>query len=271
VNETVYGQNKRVEFVARIIEDCQAKRVLDLGCGTGVKLTSLLADRFPETCFVGIDSDVASIAYATEVNRLANVHYYIDGTYYQDDPFDLVIASEVIEHVEDPVAFLISLIGYLAPDGKLILTLPNGFGPFELASFVETVMHLTGIYRALRKFKRILRPKTMQLLTSDTLAISPHINFFAYSQIRSLISACGLQIILYKPRTFLCGFGFDHLISSSELIYWNAQIADVLPPQLVSAWMFLVSPAKEPVVSIPFRRRHLARFRRYLNNKRWNL
>lgn len=268
--ESVYGLSKRLEFVAGIVADFQPKRVLDVGCGTGANLTAPLALRFPETKFVGIDSDPVSIAYASRENSSGNAQYLVETAFGDTGAFDLVIASEVIEHVEDPVAFLNSLRGFLAPDGKLVLTLPNGLGPFELVSFAETGMHLTGIYRILRAFKRMLRPSFVGSVTSDTLAISPHINFFSYGQICSVISGGGFQILAYRPRTFLCGFGFDHLIRSPRTIAWNAEIADRLPPQLASAWMFLLSPCVS-ISGQAYRRSLFARFRRFLNEKRWHL
>ncbi len=270
MTESVYGLSKRLEFVAGIVADFRPKRVLDVGCGTGANLTAPLAQRFPETSFVGIDSDPASIAYANRESPAGNAQYFVEANFGDTETYDLVIASEVIEHVEDPDAFLNSLRGFLAPDGKLVLTLPNGLGPFELVSFAETVMHLTGIYRVLRAFKRILRPRVVGSVTSDTLAISPHINFFSYGQIRSVIAGGGFRILAYRPRTFLCGFGFDHLIRSPRTIAWNAEIADRLPPQLASAWMFLLSPCVSKGGQA-FRRSRFARFRRFLNEKRWNL
>lgn len=268
--ESVYGLSKRLEFVAGIIADYHPKRVLDVGCGTGANLTAPLAQRFPGTHFVGIDSDQASIAYAIRENPAGNAHYFVETAFSDTGNFDLVIASEVIEHVKDPDAFLNSLRGFLAPDGKLVLTLPNGLGPFELVSFAETVMHLTGIYRVLRAFKRMLRPTAVASAISDTLAISPHINFFSYGQIRSVIAGSGFRILAYRPRTFLCGFGFDHLIWSPRIIAWNAEVADRLPPQLASAWMFLLSPCISTEGN-KYRRSLFTRFRRYLNEKRWRL
>jgi hypothetical protein len=45
-----------------------------------------------------------------------------------------------------------------------------------------------------------------------SLVVSPHINFFSYRQICSLMNGNGLKITEYRPRTFLCGLGFDQII-----------------------------------------------------------
>jgi SAM-dependent methyltransferase len=270
VIENTYGMRKRLEFIASIVSDFRPKQVLDVGCGTGANLTGPLALQFPQTSFVGIDSDAASIAFATRENRNPNARYLVEPDFADSGAFDLVIASEVIEHVEDPEAFLNFLRSLLAPGGRLVLTLPNGFGPFELVSFVEAIMHLTGIYRVLWTLKHMLRSKVASPIVSDTLAVSPHINFFSYRQIRSVISAGGFQVLAYRPRTFLCGFGFDQLMQAERIVDWNADIADCLPPQMASAWMFLLTPVSSTTGTV-FTRTAFARFRRRINEKRWNL
>ena len=266
--ENTYGIGKRLDFVAGVISRYRPARVLDMGCGTGANLTALLAERFQATRFVGVDSDEASIAFARRENLHGNARYILESEAGSLGTFDLVIASEVIEHVEDPDAFLDFLKSRLTADGKIVLTLPNGYGPFEIASLVETIMQLTGIYGALRAIKRFVRGAAAVTAAADTLAVSPHINFFSYRLIRTLIAGCGLNILEYQPRTFLCGFGFDQIMQSGRVVSWNADVAGSLPPQLVSAWMFLLEMGGERRQPI-YRRGAYARLRRYLNEKRW--
>lgn len=266
--ENTYGIRKRLDFIAGVISRYQPSRVLDMGCGTGQNLTALLADRFRDIRFVGVDSDAASIAFARRENRCGNALYALEAEAGGLGDFDLVIASEVIEHVEDPEAFLDLLKDRLTLNGKVILTLPNGHGPFELASLVETVLQLTGIYGALRAVKQVLHGASAGPPTADTLAVSPHINFFSYRLIRSLITACGFKILEYRPRTFLCGFGFDQVMKSGMIISWNAAIAERLPPQMVSDWMFLLEAGGGRLHSV-YRRTACAQARRYLNERRW--
>ncbi|MDI6746175.1 MAG: class I SAM-dependent methyltransferase [Rhodocyclaceae bacterium] len=268
--ENTYGVVKRLEFITGVIAGCRPSRVLDVGCGTGANLTAPLARKFPDVRFVGIDSDAASITFANRKDCPDNARYYVEADTGDLGSFDLVIASEVIEHVEDPDAFLAFIKSCLTSKGRVVLTLPNGFGPFEFSSFAETIMHLTGVYRALWGIKRKLRGEATNTGPVDTLAVSPHINFFSYRQIRSVIAAAGFGVFEYRPRTFLCGFGFDQLMRSASVIAWNVEVADRLPPQMASAWMFLLEPSDIPCRSVYFRSA-IARFRRLLNEKRWNL
>ena len=268
--ECTYGLQKRLDFLSQVISTTQPVRVLDVGCGTGANLTERLAQQFPQSDFIGIDSDATSTAFANRQRIAANVQYLVETAGDGLGLFDLVIASEVIEHVEDPLAFLAFLKGRLTPAGRVVLTLPNGYGPYELASLIETLMHLSGIYWVLRSMKRLAVPKPATSAVVDTLAISPHINFFAYSAVRSMIEASGFQIAKFLPRTFLCGFGFDHVIRSKRLIAWNAKVSDHLPAQCASAWMFVLTPT-QAITPYAYKRGYGARLRRYLNEKRWKL
>lgn len=261
---------KRLDFVVNCIIEYKPKRVLDMGCGTGANLTEPLAEHFPSVQFIGVDSDKGSIEFAQRVKRYQNADYALLDDMDTLGKFDLVIASEVIEHVEDPDAFLYSLKSRLTEKGKIVITLPNGYGPFEIASLLEALMQLSGLYALLLKIKQLLKGMSVAQQTADTLAISPHINFFSYGQIKGTISNCGLHILKYRPRTLLCGFGFDQLIKNDRLIAWNTKVADALPPAFSSDWMFVMeaSQSRNPA---PYRRSRYADFRRYLNEKRWNL
>jgi SAM-dependent methyltransferase len=283
VHENSYGDRKRLEFITDIIREKMPKIVLDIGCGTGQKVTRPLAGFFPETKFVGIDSDRASIMAAQENAALPNLVFHASGDFPPHYDCGLIIASEVIEHVENPDEFLDSLKELLTPEGAIVLTLPNGFGPFEAASFIEALLHLSGLYKGLRAIYRmtgLARPAPRESGASnvagdaiearDTLAISPHINFFSLWGIRRQFACAGLEVQRFRSRTLLCGFGFTHLLRGSWLLSWNARLADHLPPILTSDWMFLVVPV-ERCGAAPYRRRGLARFRRWINERRWGL
>ena len=269
--ENSYGITKRFDFVVDVIERLRPMRVLDIGCGTGANLTAPLARRFPTIEFVGLDSDPASIEFARKAGPSLNTRYHVELAAEDLGRFDLVIASEVIEHVEDPDQFLAFLHGRLNTGGQVVLTLPNGYGPFEMVSLAETLLHLSGIYGVLRWCKRRVRGEKQVAAAVDSLAISPHINFFGFGEIRSAIAFAGFEIAVTRPRTLFAGFGFDQLMTAPRLLAWNARFADRLPAPLVSGWMFLLRPTAAASGGSPFRRGAYARLRRYLNDKRWRL
>jgi SAM-dependent methyltransferase len=269
IPETSYGHRKRLEFVDSLVSASAARAVLDVGCGTGAGLLGPLAAAHASIRFVGVDDHEPTLRAARELNPGANLAFCLP----QDmppGPYDIVIASEVLEHVEDPPAFLAGLLDRLAEKGRLVVTVPNGYGPFEWASWVETVFVITRLYDLLGAVMRALLGAGRPLAAApDTHAVSPHINFFSWGALHEVFAAAGAEVVEYRARTFLCGFGFDSLLRSERARAWNASGADRRPAGLASDWMFIL--AKAPKRPGRYRRGAYARFRRWLNEKRWGL
>jgi ubiquinone/menaquinone biosynthesis C-methylase UbiE len=99
-------------------------RALDLGCGEGV-FTAMLAEA--GTAVVGVD--VAEAALRRARSRHPSLSFRIapiDGPLpFEDNSFDLVWASEVIEHIADTAAWLSEVRRVLAPGGRLSITTPS--------------------------------------------------------------------------------------------------------------------------------------------------
>ncbi|MDZ4730672.1 MAG: class I SAM-dependent methyltransferase [Xanthomonadales bacterium] len=264
--EDTYGTRKRFEFCRVLVREMRPALVLDVGCGTGTQLTRPLAEAFPEVRFIGVDPDEASIRHAQSLPALPNLQF--GGAALLDSHLkaDLVIASEVVEHVENPEQFLADLRRRLPENGRLVITVPNGYGPYEMVAALECLLRILRVYWVMRKIKRWLlnQPAPERAVMQDSLAISPHLSFFSVSCLQRLFHNTGLRIVRYQPRTFLCGFGFDKLLPRFGLCDWNAVVADRLPQCCNSAWMFILA-STEAHPGKPFERGLLSRLRRRLN------
>jgi SAM-dependent methyltransferase len=271
VPHDTYGLDKRLQFLKRVIAEHRPKTVLDFGCGSGAFVTFPLAQAFPEITFSGVDSDVTSVEFARSQPSLPNLSFMLPRDLEGHAPFELVIASEVIEHVDEPGEFLSFLKSKLTKGGKIVLTLPNGYGPFELAAMAEALLQVTRILPGLRKIKHaIFGVPTGHVTSKDTLAVSPHINFFSFGKICTLIRNSGFHILEYRPRTLLCGFLLDRMLKGEKVINFNAKISERLPPFCSSDWMFVLETGgvrSNPRYSYGM----LTRMRRYLFKKRWGL
>lgn len=120
------------------IEECPVpiKRVLDYGCHTGIH-TIRLAQAFPDLLVEGYDSSVGGIEMLNEMAKklgVENVRGYheIDkiGTEY-----DLVVASEILEHTVDSTEFASELEELCRTGGYMYFNVP--FGPWEYPSYPE--------------------------------------------------------------------------------------------------------------------------------------
>jgi ubiquinone/menaquinone biosynthesis C-methylase UbiE len=100
------------------------QQVLDLGCGQG-DLTAVLAGIGAQV--LGVEVAQAALDRARRRHpQLEFVPAPLDGPLPLDDAaFDVVWASEVIEHVADTATWLSEVRRVLRPAGRLLLTTPN--------------------------------------------------------------------------------------------------------------------------------------------------
>jgi 2-polyprenyl-3-methyl-5-hydroxy-6-metoxy-1,4-benzoquinol methylase len=101
-------------------------RVLDVGCGSGVHGAEL--HRAHGHRVVGVDLSASSVEKARA--RLAEA-YVADVTRPEEYPFhgrqqfDVVLFSDMLEHLPDPLDVLVRHCRLLAPNGQILISLPN--------------------------------------------------------------------------------------------------------------------------------------------------
>lgn len=122
----------RMRFVRRVVQSVASPKaiVADLGCGSGAMLCEVLRLK-PTWLGYGLDISEVSINYA---RRLAAHKTVAARTQFQTGclmnlPFasgslDVVIASEVVEHLPHPERVFEELSRVLAPGGVLLVTVP---------------------------------------------------------------------------------------------------------------------------------------------------
>jgi SAM-dependent methyltransferase len=122
----------RWDVVSRIVDRLAPRTVLEVGCGQGA-VGARLATRAE---YVGVEPDHASFAIAkSRVEPRGGA--VINGTLDDVEPgrtFDLVCAFEVLEHINDDIGALKEWVERLAPQGRVLLSVPSGserFGPMD--------------------------------------------------------------------------------------------------------------------------------------------
>ena len=102
-----------------------SSRVLDVGCGNGY-WAGLFQRR--GCTVVGIDPSPTGIEIARATypgGRFERVGIASDTlTLLGEDPFDLVVSTEVVEHLYDPPTFAAGCFAALRPGGRLVVSTP---------------------------------------------------------------------------------------------------------------------------------------------------
>ncbi len=263
--ETSYGIVKRLETIeswTTAFAKRTGKRslsILDYGCGTGDHVTYPLACRGHR--LLGVDFHAASIDEASRRYRLPNLSFQvaeIDALVTAGQQFDLVVCSEVLEHLHEPLQFLQTVQRLLPAGGGLIITTPNGYGSFEWLSSLQKVLERTGLHGFLRRVIHagLRKPRSLPPaagLPGAAEAVpsagflnmdSTHVQFFRVGRLERIFSQSGFRIVERRARTLFCGPYVDLLFRwapfEPALCRANNRLADALPFAWAADWMFLL-------------------------------
>lgn len=129
-------------------------RVLDVGCGVGQVVARLQAAGFEAH---GVDVSQPNIERARQVTERCRVY---DGKKlpYADGFFAGAGALNVLEHVEEPEAFIQELVRVVKIGGRVVLSSPNFFRVF---GFRDYHPRMRGIGQKLKNWKRVQEKRAL--------------------------------------------------------------------------------------------------------------
>ena len=123
-------------------------RVLDIGCGSGYGSSILRAAGAAHV--VGVDIDRRNVAYARRRFGSDRISFQVGDAadVVLDDPFDVIVASNMLEHLVEIETVLPRIISFLGRDGMLIAALPPITDERSLADNQANPYHRTNLYVA---------------------------------------------------------------------------------------------------------------------------
>jgi cyclopropane fatty-acyl-phospholipid synthase-like methyltransferase len=175
-----YDDNPRTELIDLITEP--PHRVLEIGCGAGA--TGLaLKQKFQDIEYVGVEPDEGAAKIAqTRLDRvifsdIEKVQWDTIGLH--KEYFDLIICADVLEHIYDPWKTLFALRNNIAPDGKILASIPN----IQHISIINNLLNDHWTY------------------SKYGLLDATHIRFFTLSEITKMFSGTGYKMIQCSHTT----------------------------------------------------------------------
>lgn len=121
-----YDLERRIDIVFNELlpHDISGKKLLDAGCGTGYfSKTASEKGAIVTSLDIG-ERLLAKVAEKCETQRV--VGSVLDMP-FENNTFDFIVSSEVIEHTENPYRAVPEFYRVLKPGGILALTVPNRF------------------------------------------------------------------------------------------------------------------------------------------------
>ncbi len=160
--------------------------ILDVGCASGHFLYDI-SIIFPNSSCTGVDIYNRAVSYGKK--KYHNINFYIGDAHklpFANKAFDLVLCTEVLEHVQEPEKVLFELKRVIKKDGSIIIELDSGSMLFTIIWFIW------------KKF----RGKVWK---------NSHLHSFNLKNLEKLIILSGLSI--KKKKKFNLGMGVAYLIS----------------------------------------------------------
>ncbi|OGH14293.1 MAG: hypothetical protein A2687_01555 [Candidatus Levybacteria bacterium RIFCSPHIGHO2_01_FULL_38_26] len=179
----------KLKTVVRLIKDSQ-KTILDVGCAGGWFISEI-SNKFPKTKCHGIDIYDKGIKYAKKIYpkiefKTADAHKIP----YRENSFDLVICTEVLEHLDDPRGALLEIKRVLRKYGRAVIELDSGGFIFSVAWY------------AWRKF-------------DGRVWNGSHLHSFNIKKLERMIQSCGFKIL--SKQKFNFGMAVIFLIENEEI------------------------------------------------------
>ncbi|MBX2834511.1 MAG: bifunctional 2-polyprenyl-6-hydroxyphenol methylase/3-demethylubiquinol 3-O-methyltransferase UbiG [Micavibrio sp.] len=156
---------------AQSMKALEGLKILDIGCGGGLVCEPLARMGAKVT---GVDAD--QIAVETAQNHAAKMGLSIDykcaAAENLAQQFDVVLALEIIEHVDNPAAFVDNVAKLAKPDGLVIFSTLNRNPKSFALGIIAAEYLLRWVPRGTHSWKKFVKPSELTRMARAS-ALSP--------------------------------------------------------------------------------------------------
>lgn len=159
----------RMRFIKDTIGTVKGKTILDIGCGGG--LISVPLSRLGAKV-TGIDADATAISVASQHAQSENLSIdFINGAaedlVAKNKTFDVVMALEVIEHVDNPALFVKLCADLVKPDGLVIFSTLNRTWKSYALGIIAAERILGWVPVGTHNWKKFIKPSELAEMATD--------------------------------------------------------------------------------------------------------
>ncbi|MBI3890669.1 MAG: class I SAM-dependent methyltransferase [Candidatus Wallbacteria bacterium] len=158
-------------------------------------------------------------------------------TYESEERHDVLVLSEVLEHLQQPLETLNHLHSLLRPGALLVLTVPNGYGPWEAMNCGKKLLGTVGLGGPLLAFQRLFGFGKATLQSRNPHL--DHVQFFTQRALRELVERAGFEARAVRNLSFVAAvFPFSWAFRRAPGIEAaDSAIASFVPRWLASGWL----------------------------------
>ncbi|MBN1993403.1 MAG: class I SAM-dependent methyltransferase [Anaerolineae bacterium] len=177
-----YDDYERYQVVFELINSLalpSSATVLDIGAGAG-KISRFLAERFDKVISVDITATPLMKNILPNYPQIKFSTAALPGFPFPDQKFDLVVCSEVLEHIEQELQpfSVIEIARMITPGGWSIISTPNPQSIFEVVRKTEAVILRRNTNRTGQLLESYISPKILQGLFENHFLIKRRLGSF---------------------------------------------------------------------------------------------